>query len=329
MLLLAFSPLSAQQTVPVQAPVTPPESAFKQLSAANTLVGKRKGPFHMKLSFQIYSFEGQPAEQGTVEQWWSESDGSRLDITAPSFGTVHSTGTDALPNDQARRSLFLVGALLADVRTPVAHLNKALGGATPVDKKINGVPLHCTEAAEVAVCADDNQTIRYISEPNSVAIRNKSALFGGTKVALNDVLFLAGRRSISGDITTLQGFDPSTTAVKLSKPEVNSEAVDVPSKKIPGEVIAGKKISGSAPRYPMQARDRRISGTVILAATISKAGTIEVLFPVASPDASLTQAAIDAVKTWTYVPYLLNGSPTAVNTSITVDFNLNSSVSRF
>jgi protein TonB len=36
-------------------------------------------------------------------------------------------------------------------------------------------------------------------------------------------------------------------------------------------------------------------------------------------------AALDAVKQWKYKPYLLNGEPTEVDTTITVNFTLNGS----
>jgi protein TonB len=36
----------------------------------------------------------------------------------------------------------------------------------------------------------------------------------------------------------------------------------------------------------------------------------------------LRQAAIDAVQTWRYKPYLLNGDPVEVETTINVVFNL-------
>jgi protein TonB len=36
----------------------------------------------------------------------------------------------------------------------------------------------------------------------------------------------------------------------------------------------------------------------------------------------LQQAAIDAVKQWRYRPYLLNGEPVEVETTINVDFRL-------
>jgi protein TonB len=35
----------------------------------------------------------------------------------------------------------------------------------------------------------------------------------------------------------------------------------------------------------------------------------------------LKGAALEAVKTWRYKPYILNGEPTEVETTITVNFN--------
>jgi protein TonB len=58
---------------------------------------------------------------------------------------------------------------------------------------------------------------------------------------------------------------------------------------------------------------------VILHALISKQGTIENLTVVSGPP-MLTGAAVDAVKRWKYKPYLLNGDPTEVDTTITVNF---------
>ena len=39
----------------------------------------------------------------------------------------------------------------------------------------------------------------------------------------------------------------------------------------------------------------------------------------------LAPSALDAVKQWIYQPYILDGSPTEVNTTITVNYNLNPS----
>jgi periplasmic protein TonB len=54
---------------------------------------------------------------------------------------------------------------------------------------------------------------------------------------------------------------------------------------------------------------------------ISKSGTIENLRILSGP-AMLQQTAIDAVKQWRYRPYLLDGRPVEVETSVNVVFSL-------
>jgi protein TonB len=86
-------------------------------------------------------------------------------------------------------------------------------------------------------------------------------------------------------------------------------------------VLQGNAISQPKPQYPPIARQARISGSVVLQATISKSGTIENLH-VISGHPMLIQAAMDAVRQWKYKPYLLNGDPVEVDTQITVNFTM-------
>lgn len=101
------------------------------------------------------------------------------------------------------------------------------------------------------------------------------------------------------------------------------QAVPVKKLAISSGVMAGNKISGSAPQYPAVAQMAHIQGTVVLAATISKNGTIENLRLISGP-AMLVAAASQAVRTWRYKPYLLNGEPVEVETTINIVFNLGS-----
>ncbi len=86
-------------------------------------------------------------------------------------------------------------------------------------------------------------------------------------------------------------------------------------------VMAGNRLSGAVPQYPTIAKSARIQGAVVLAASISKTGSIENLRVVSGPP-MLQSAALEAVRSWRYKPYLLNGVPVAVDTTITVIFHL-------
>jgi len=75
------------------------------------------------------------------------------------------------------------------------------------------------------------------------------------------------------------------------------------------------------PQYPDDARRARIQGSVILTTEIDKNGNVEDISLV-SGHPLLAPAAIEAVKQWKYKPYLLNGQPIAVETQVTVAFQL-------
>jgi protein TonB len=86
-------------------------------------------------------------------------------------------------------------------------------------------------------------------------------------------------------------------------------------------VATGLLIQRTPPVYPSIAKAARVGGTVELHATISKNGTIKDLHVVSGP-AMLQQAAVDAVRTWRYRPYMLNNEPIEVETSVNVVFSL-------
>ncbi len=93
------------------------------------------------------------------------------------------------------------------------------------------------------------------------------------------------------------------------------------SSKVSSGVMAGNLLVKTLPQYPAVPRAARIQGTVVLQATISKSGSIENLSVISGPP-MLQQAAMDAVRSWRYKPYLLNGEPVEVETTINVVFSL-------
>ncbi len=85
--------------------------------------------------------------------------------------------------------------------------------------------------------------------------------------------------------------------------------------------MAGNILTKVTPVYPQAAKDAKIQGAVVLDAVIGKDGLIKSLKLVSGPE-ELTHSAWNAVSQWTYKPYLLNGEPTEVETTITVNYSL-------
>jgi len=89
-------------------------------------------------------------------------------------------------------------------------------------------------------------------------------------------------------------------------------------------VTTGHLIAPIQPVYPRIAIAARMEGIVIVQAIISKTGQIESAHVLTGP-AMLQAAALDAVRTARYHPFLLNGAPTEVETTISINFRLGGS----
>jgi TonB family protein len=119
----------------------------------------------------------------------------------------------------------------------------------------------------------------------------------------------------------------SALALRLDVNEPPPAAVDHAANapvNVAGGIMAGSRIGGENPKYPAKAKADKdtVDGTCTLKAIINKDGTVSDLRVVKSLRRDYDIAAINAVKTWHYKPYLLNGEPTAVETTINITFNI-------
>jgi periplasmic protein TonB len=88
-------------------------------------------------------------------------------------------------------------------------------------------------------------------------------------------------------------------------------------------VMAGQLLEPIRPEYPVIARLSHTEGTVVVQAIIAKSGKIESARVVSGP-AALQAAALQAVREARYRPFLLNGLPTEVETTVSIVFRLGS-----
>jgi periplasmic protein TonB len=91
--------------------------------------------------------------------------------------------------------------------------------------------------------------------------------------------------------------------------------------RIGGSLIAPKIIHQVKPDYPELARRARLSGLVILEATVDPQGRVTAV-KVLRGQPLLDEPAVEAVRQWRYQPLLLNGIPTPFILTVTVSFNM-------
>ena len=116
----------------------------------------------------------------------------------------------------------------------------------------------------------------------------------------------------------------------IAAPTISSNATPVPPRIAPSAarevhvssgIMAANLISSRPPKYPGGfASLFHIEGKVTLQAVISRHGRVEDLRVLSGPHL-LRGAARDAVATWRYRPYVVNGTPVEVATIVTVEFH--------
>jgi protein TonB len=84
-------------------------------------------------------------------------------------------------------------------------------------------------------------------------------------------------------------------------------------------VIAGNKLSGMTPQYPAIHSGHPIQGTVTIRVVFSTAGAV-MDATLASGNAELGKAAIEALKTWRIRPILVDGAAVEPESTLSFEF---------
>jgi TonB family protein len=96
---------------------------------------------------------------------------------------------------------------------------------------------------------------------------------------------------------------------------------ETPRTRVPEGPMRALRVERIDPVYPTEASQIRLQGQVILSVQINTSGEVDGVRLI-SGHPMLSPPAIEAVKQWTYKPYLLNGNPVAVETIVSLNFTL-------
>lgn len=210
---------------------------------------------------------------------------------------------------------------------PVA--SQAVTSGTTTTVPVTGTASSTPVKPSTATAANTPQTVTPTPEtpeaPSGLGSRQTEAMNRSLNTPSrikNDVGVLGGSAPTGGFSPT--GMDMGNGNAVFAGGNGPKVKVAAPQKvSISAGIAVGLLVQKTAPVYPQMARNARVSGTVVIQATISKSGTIENYRAISGP-AMLRQAALDAVKTWRFRPYLLDGQPVEVDTTVNVVFNLGS-----
>jgi TonB family protein len=139
------------------------------------------------------------------------------------------------------------------------------------------------------------------------------------------------KNAVQGAIATMdaiaivQKSEPTTAQQKANDPNSHASSpvrdAQLINVRVAAGVVQGLKIKSVAPVYPQEAKINRVQGSVRLNAVINKTGDV-VDVEVADGPIELVVSAVNAVRQWKYKPYMLQGEPVEVSTTITVNYVL-------
>ena len=166
-----------------------------------------------------------------------------------------------------------------------------------------------------------------IATPNAASnTRGTAAVEEPKKPALGDVRLATpvinrGKSSsTAGDSEpTIEISESANTSAPLSGLGSSHRAEPAAPVPIGGDVKPAKLIKSVQPNYPAMAKSQHVSGNVQIDALIDADGNVSAMKVLSGP-ALLREAALQSLKQWKYQPAELDGKPTSMHLTVTLQF---------
>jgi TonB family protein len=341
---IAGAQTPAPQSTMAPAPPLPKEPAeiFAAAAPLYDFVSPALKPWHMKVSYQLYDDQGKPGAQGSYEYWWASPDTYRSTWTRPGMEHTdwHVNGQhSSLGNGESLE--FFERKLQSDLLSPLPKPEDLDPEKIRFDRQqqnFGTVKLPCVMVIHKMPLNGHVQTVpmgmfpTFCFDPGHPMLRAYYA-FGSTSVIYNKIVSMQGiylskelaifegkRRVLTATVDSVQTLSPSAPELIPSK---DATATGKVLRVQVGTAVAnGFIIKETRPVYPQDAKELRVQGTVVLRALIGTDGHVHDLSVVDGPSPSLIGSAMWAVSQWTYKPYLLNGNPVEVDTTVNVIYKL-------
>lgn len=312
----------------------PKDAKALMLLAAKTngLTEEDVKPWHLKATWKLLDEQGGVTDQGTFEVFWVRETKYKLTYTSKTssrteYGTekgivIADNETPISTHDLRRQLLFPM---------PSAHSLESSDYLLK-EESVEENELICLNKKGDSggpygptYCLDTEKPILIISVYGGAerTVRSSIVSFQNHYIAGDlQIFYSAGSNgSLIAHLDSIEALNPIDEAVFTPPSSAVPEKVAVRTINIASGVMTGMILKKVAPGYPLSAKEQGIQGTVVLQATINKTGRIENLRVISGPP-ELQKAALNAVKKWVYKPYLLNGEPVEVMTTINVIFTL-------
>jgi TonB family protein len=300
-------------------------------SKLNGLDGTEISPWHIKATYQEFDSKGKLSGSASYEEFRISDKSYKRTYTSPTFtqtdyaterGLYRSGNQDWPGREETQVQIYLTAPIPLELGVPDTALKKQ-------DLAVGATHLRCVISKLPGVFPVESA---YCFEPDRPILRLAMSPDGQSQILFNNVVLFQGR-FVAQDVELTRQNRPVLTihidelgslpgAIEFNPP------ADV-SQSIGGKIVLPEGTTISLllaqvlPVYPTSAKEMHVEGTVILHVVVGKNGAVKSADVISGP-AALRASAVDAVRLWTYRPFVLLGEATGIETDVRVIFSLGS-----
>ena len=321
----------AQEMVPL-------EDAVKQAASRSTLASPQGAPFHLRATISDQKAHD-PQWDAEVEEWWQSPTIWRREFRSHAFSqTLVVNGPKVQEDDSGQVFPELLRNLTVELVDTVPRLDQ-LAALHKTVAKPDGSPGQIR--ASWSIPGTDGTTTKSIAASIAISRATGLLMYGGDidwDVSLHDFADFHGKQ-IARRLTAQSQGGPQLTAQitqleDLSAPDSKLFAIHkaTPPKKqlrvvvVPELELRKLALDTPAPRWP-DLFEGPISGAMVMRVVVDREGNVRSVDDFFSDNKALQQAAQEQIIRWRFRPYIDNGSPVQVISTLTFPFSVSRAAS--
>lgn len=280
-------------------------------------------PWHALVDTEIFDMRGNNPTHGTIEVWQSGTDrrtlytfGSTTMTEIVKGKAVYRTASDP---QFPRFAPFLLtkvlhaGPTMFQVKQIEPQLQRRKVDGTEFDCISTKPPANAISFSSPAYCLDVQDHLRALLNFKQNVLLDAPEEFLEHAISRRISITNSDVPTATAKITKLEIYEPPAGQFTPT----SDMTLFVPTIRISGGVLAGLTVKRVQPILPAGAS---VKGSVSLRVTIGTDGHPNRVEVVSTPPPAIADACVDAVKQWVYKPYLLNGDPVQVETTVLINF---------
>jgi len=309
--------------------------AVARAASLSTLAETSAPPFHLKLTAQDVTMHN-PEYSAEIEVWWASPDKWRRTVTSSAFSQIAiQNGTRYYESNSVADYLpFWLDELIQSSIDPIpvaALANVSADEDQPGCGNWEVVHGSGDEmfSSYASVCFNPDGTVRQIfAEPIGLEFAAYQ-VFGYKWIARQISVWPGDRSEVTATITVLEPLEEkqnSGSGTPISSlfdaPGETGLASRVRFVSVPESALAPADSPTRPPLTWPSSYTFPVNGVIAVRVKIDRAGNIRE-FPLAiSKNQAINGGAVAQIKTWKFKPYIMDGSPVEVVTTLHVPFHL-------